>query len=202
MATGKWQKKHHQKKSRSFSHFFACFRLFSSVFALFRSFSYFLSGLFLTVFGRPFSHFLAPFACCHLAAAIWIPLNTLYFFDFTHPRFGCVVASLITQACAKLQCSDDCPHDDANVTYVAMPTRCFKAQQNRLEPASAFRRNLQVIKLEQNYPRDPCFPLSGISKPRFCQAYVLQFGAFHEDDGNHENDENDEDNSNSHKQGG
>ena len=27
---------------------------------------------------------------------------------------------------------------------------------------------------------------------RFCQTYVLQFGAFHENDGNHENDENDE----------
>ena len=26
--------------------------------------------MFLTVFGRPFSHFFAPFACCHLAAAI------------------------------------------------------------------------------------------------------------------------------------
>ena len=33
-----------------------------------------LGCLFLTVFGRPFSHFFAPFACCHLAAAIWIPL--------------------------------------------------------------------------------------------------------------------------------
>ena len=43
---------------------------------------------------------------------------------------------------------------------------------------------------------------SGISKPRFYQTYVLQFGAFHENDGNHENDENDEDNSDSHKQGG
>ena len=43
--------------------------------------------------------------------------------------------------------------------------------------------------------------VSGISKPRFCQTYVLQFGAFHENDGN-ENDENDEDNSDSHKQGG
>ena len=32
--------------------------------------------------------------------------------------------------------------------------------------------------------------------------YVLQFGAFHENDGHHENDENDEDNSDSHKQGG
>ena len=42
-------------------------------------------------------------------------------------------------------------------------------------------------------------PLSGISKPRFCQTYGLQFVAFHENDGNHENDENDSD---SHKQGG
>ena len=39
---------------------------------------------------------------------------------------------------------------------------------------------------------------SGISKPRFCQTYVLQSGAFHENDGNHENDK---DNSDSHKQG-
>ena len=39
---------------------------------------------------------------------------------------------------------------------------------------------------------------SGISKPRFCQTYVLQSGAFHENDRNHENDE---DNSDSHKQG-
>ena len=41
--------------------------------------------------------------------------------------------------------------------------------------------------------------LSGITKPRFCQTYVLQFGAFHENDGNHENHE---DNSDSHKEGG
>ena len=44
--------------------------------------------------------------------------------------------------------------------------------------------------------------IGGISKPRFCQTYVLQFGAFHEKDGNHEDDENYEDNSDSHKQGG
>ena len=44
--------------------------------------------------------------------------------------------------------------------------------------------------------------LLGISKPRFCQTYVLQFGAFHENDGNHENGENDKGNSDSHKQGG
>ena len=69
-----WPKNDQHKTPRSFLHFFACFRLFSTVFALFRSFSHFLSGLFLTVFGRPFSHFFAPFACCHLAAAIWIPL--------------------------------------------------------------------------------------------------------------------------------
>ena len=43
---------------------------------------------------------------------------------------------------------------------------------------------------------------SGFSKPRFCQTYVLQFGVFHENGGNHENDENDENNSDSHKQGG
>ena len=42
---------------------------------------------------------------------------------------------------------------------------------------------------------------SGISKPRFCQTYVLQFGAFHENDENHENDKNDKDKSDSHKQG-
>ena len=38
-----------------------------------------------------------------------------------------------------------------------------------------------------------------MSRPRFSKTYVLQFGAFHEDDGAfHENDENDEDNSDSH----
>ena len=42
----------------------------------------------------------------------------------------------------------------------------------------------------------------GISKPRFCQTYVLQLGAFHENDGNHENDDNDENDSDSHKQRG
>ena len=47
-----------------------------------------------------------------------------------------------------------------------------------------------------------CALFSGISKPRFCQTYVLQFGACPENDGNHENDGNDEDNSDSHKQGG
>ena len=63
----------------------------------------------------------------------------------------------------------------------------------------------------QNFPRLPgsssatspellsLWFLSGTSKPRFCQTYVLQLGAFHENDGNHENDE---DNSDSHKQGG
>ena len=42
----------------------------------------------------------------------------------------------------------------------------------------------------------------GPDRARFCQTYVLQSGAFHENDGNHENDENDEDNSDSHKQVG
>ena len=56
MATGQWPK--------TISN---CCRPFS---ALFRLFSHFWGCLFLTVFGRPFSHLFAPFACSHLAAAI------------------------------------------------------------------------------------------------------------------------------------
>ena len=58
MATGKWPENDQQKAPRSFSHFFAGFRLFPTLFALFRSFSHFLGSLFLTVFGRfrTFSH--------------------------------------------------------------------------------------------------------------------------------------------------
>ena len=67
MATGKWSKNDQQKAPQSFSNFSARFR----------QFSHFLGCLFLTGFGRPFSHFFAPFACCHLAAAIWIPLTNV-----------------------------------------------------------------------------------------------------------------------------
>ena len=54
-----------QKALWWFLHFFACFRLFFTVFAHFRSFSPFWGCLFLTCFGRPFSHLL-PFSGCHL----------------------------------------------------------------------------------------------------------------------------------------
>ena len=43
-------------------------------------------------------------------------------------------------------------------------------------------------KLQQmGFPPENVCPTekSGISKPRFCQTYVLQFGAFHENGGNH-----------------
>ena len=44
------------------------FHTFSIIFALF--------GLSVSDrFGCPFSHFFTPFACCHLAAAIWSPLS-------------------------------------------------------------------------------------------------------------------------------
>ena len=69
MATGIWPKNGQQKAPRSFSRFFACFRSFSHHF---RTFSlvfapFGLSVSFLTVLGRPFAHFFAPFASgCHL----------------------------------------------------------------------------------------------------------------------------------------
>ena len=97
--TRKWPKKRSPKTIpiafallRLFSLVFDCFRtfffcLFSLVFC---SFSHFLSGLFLTVFGRPFSHFFAP--CCYLAAAIWIPLIT------SLSSFKVVVAALFQAA--------------------------------------------------------------------------------------------------------
>ena len=50
MATGQWSKKTITKKRPD------RFRTFSPVFACFQPFSHFVGCLFLTLFGRPFSH--------------------------------------------------------------------------------------------------------------------------------------------------
>ena len=82
---------------------FALFQFFSPVFDRFRTFSVVLGSLFLTVFGRPFSHFFAPFACCHLAAAIWIPLKFRFLeshnvaLDFSD--FLCAPPGLVAHDC-------------------------------------------------------------------------------------------------------
>ena len=80
MATGKWPKNGQRKAPRSFSHFFACFRLFSTVFALFRSLSHFLGCLFLTVFGRPFLHFLRSFS--HFLGCLFLTVFGRPFWHF------------------------------------------------------------------------------------------------------------------------
>ena len=75
--------KKHPDRFRAFS---ACFRWFSTVFAIFARFRTFLGGCVSDRFGRPFLHFFAPFACCHLAAAIWIPLKCFRPHEFSSPR--------------------------------------------------------------------------------------------------------------------
>ena len=73
MATGKWPKDEQQKHPDGF---FSLFRQFSLVFDCFcRAF---WAVCFWPFFGCRFSLSFAPFACCHLAAAIWIPLTNTF----------------------------------------------------------------------------------------------------------------------------
>ena len=93
--------------------------------------------------------------------------------------------------------NDPCPPLVSKSPSVSTPIK-QSTKQGNARGTSEVRHGTSSIHFPCPAPRSSSH-ISGISKPRFCQTYGLQFGAFHENDGNHENDE---DNSDSHKQGG